>query len=639
MTRGLDVIGDVQDLAAWECILRVFTWSGARMLIKLQGSILNWPSWMLYRLMNKLLIMVDVACRFSQPSIGQPIISQCLQQEEPFCYASNEGSWETEMKERKEQVAEGGWTLDTHATVRKKTLASGSKQSREPMSTILKQGIAVVMLLSLFPTLTFSSRCPPSSLVGSSDRQSSASTAAKPKGTNMGAIDINTFTIEQYLALTRRDKPDVVIPELGNDVDFEIQSQFMSELRCNLFACTDEEDAHEHYNGATTWQGSSHNSNDIAVITKRVDSFGRDIQKLKESVHAIQVACKICEEVHLTKGSHLNEDGKVVEHVKYIGFFEETINKFMEESNKMQAAFDECIRKFKDDMDLKLRMLDDATKNLHVRAEQLTQATLINNMVDKAKTKMRKEPVPFDLPNGNPYIEPTIPPVSFLGHLKKQEDEAQAFRTPEGLKKLKINRSHIRTVKRMLEYLKYVKDVFSSKKPIVEEDTVRLDDRCSTALQNQPPPKENDLGSLTLHCLIVDFVIMDMVEDPNAPLILGRPLLATAQAHIDVFNKQISLGVGEEKILETHEEELELILASDPQSSFTEIQVHSVIVNSEPFIHTQLMSPLYGVFKTPKPCKVDSDSIFPRRSSRTKLDDYGVRISSYGGVICSRKQT
>ncbi|GJX55964.1 hypothetical protein Tco_0285861, partial [Tanacetum coccineum] len=61
MTRGLDVIGDVQDLVAWEWISRVFTWSGARMLIKLQGSILNWPSWMLYRLMNKLLIMVDVA--------------------------------------------------------------------------------------------------------------------------------------------------------------------------------------------------------------------------------------------------------------------------------------------------------------------------------------------------------------------------------------------------------------------------------------------------------------------------------------------------------------------------------------------------------------------------------------------------
>ncbi|GJW74350.1 hypothetical protein Tco_0133720 [Tanacetum coccineum] len=64
--------------------------------------------------------------------------------------------------------------------------------------------------------------------------------------TNMGAIDINTLTIEQYLALTRRDIPGVVVPELGYDVDFEIKSQFMSELRCNLFAGINDENAYEH---------------------------------------------------------------------------------------------------------------------------------------------------------------------------------------------------------------------------------------------------------------------------------------------------------------------------------------------------------------------------------------------------------
>ncbi|GJZ11680.1 ribonuclease H-like domain-containing protein [Tanacetum coccineum] len=62
----------------------------------------------------------------------------------------------------------------------------------------------------------------------------------------MDAIDINTLSIEKYMALTQRDRLGVVIPVLGNDVDFEIKSHFMSELRCNLFARTDDEDAHEH---------------------------------------------------------------------------------------------------------------------------------------------------------------------------------------------------------------------------------------------------------------------------------------------------------------------------------------------------------------------------------------------------------
>ncbi|GJX77689.1 hypothetical protein Tco_0324500 [Tanacetum coccineum] len=60
-------------------------------------------------------------------------------------------------------------------------------------------------------------------------------------------------------------------------------------------------------------------------------------------------------------------------------------------------------------------------------------------------------------------------------------------------------------------------------------------------------------------------------------------------------------------------EELERLLAKEPQSNFTEIQVHSIIINTEPFIHTQLMNPLYGVFKTSKPCKVDRDIRFPGR--------------------------
>ncbi|GKD59474.1 hypothetical protein Tco_1296983, partial [Tanacetum coccineum] len=60
-------------------------------------------------------------------------------------------------------------------------------------------------------------------------------------------------------------------------------------------------------------------------------------------------------------------------------------------------------------------------------------------------------------------------------------------------------------------------------------------------------------------------------------------------------------------------EELERLLAKEPQSNFTEIQVHSVIINTEPFLHTQLMNPLYGVFKTSKACKVDRDILSPRR--------------------------
>ncbi|GKC20562.1 hypothetical protein Tco_1022712 [Tanacetum coccineum] len=62
--------------------------------------------------------------------------------------------------------------------------------------------------------------------------------------------------------------------------------------------------------------------------------------------------------------------------------------------------------------------------------------------------------------------------------------------------------------------------------------------------------------------------------------------------------------------------ELERLLTNNHQSHFTKIQVHSVIIKPEPFIHTQPVNPLYGVFITSKsstkPYKVDRDITFPK---------------------------
>ncbi|GJZ05958.1 hypothetical protein Tco_0539751, partial [Tanacetum coccineum] len=122
---------------------------------------------------------------------------------------------------------------------------------------------------------------------------------------------------------------------------------------------------------------------------------------------------------HLTQECILKKDDKVVEHVSYIGFLKKTVNKFMEESIKRQAIIDEWIKKYKENTELNLKKLDAATKNLQVKADQLTQAILTNHMVNKVKTKMRKELILFYLPIVNQYVEPTTPPIPFLRRLKE----------------------------------------------------------------------------------------------------------------------------------------------------------------------------------------------------------------------------
>ncbi|GJY60670.1 hypothetical protein Tco_0461327 [Tanacetum coccineum] len=81
-------------------------------------------------------------------------------------------------------------------------------------------------------------------------------------------------------------------------------------------------------------------------------------------------------------------------------------------------------------------------------------------------------------------------------------------------------------------------------------------------------------------------------------------------------------------------EELKILLAKDPQSHYTKIRVHSVIIDPKPFIHTHLTSLLYGMFKTSKPCKVDRDIISPGRYDFYSSFPYPVAYLHPNGVYC-----
>ncbi|GJS96293.1 hypothetical protein Tco_0803261 [Tanacetum coccineum] len=147
----------------------------------------------------------------------------------------------------------------------------------------------------------------------------------------------------------------------------------------------------------------------------------------------------------------------------------------------------------------------------------------------------------------------------------------------ESLKKIKINRPLLKEIRQTDDYAKHMKNLVANK-PKTKEEEVRMNPRSFSLLQNQLPPKEQDLGGKlkpinmviemadntkctpkglveNLHVKIdklifpIDFVILDIVEDIRMPIILGRPLLATAHAKVDIFRKSISLEDGNEKVI------------------------------------------------------------------------------------------
>ncbi|GJZ72718.1 hypothetical protein Tco_0636864 [Tanacetum coccineum] len=71
--------------------------------------------------------------------------------------------------------------------------------------------------------------------------------SSKSESKEMAEVDIDTLTMDQYIALTRQNQGlEVTRPEIGNNVSFEINGQCMHELRENTFIGNRNDDAHEH---------------------------------------------------------------------------------------------------------------------------------------------------------------------------------------------------------------------------------------------------------------------------------------------------------------------------------------------------------------------------------------------------------
>ncbi|GJU55753.1 hypothetical chloroplast RF21, chloroplastic [Tanacetum coccineum] len=273
-------------------------------------------------------------------------------------------------------------------------------------------------------------------------------------------VDINTITLEQYMALIRDDiRPGLVKPEIGNDVEFVINSNFMRELRRKHFVGTDDEDAHEHVRRVLEiidlfhFPGVTHDAGMLRVfpITLKGQSLRwnkrlpagvintwnllkkefiwqycspfktakklEEIRNFKQEMN--ETLYQAWERGISNQGVSSKKEDKAVEQSKYMGSLEETIIKLCDESIKKQVAGDEWIRRSIESTKSDIMALKTMTKNLQEKAYQLTQ-TVLTNTGEKRTTTGKgnmKESVPRDLP-----------PTPFQGHLKKQMGSSYRIR-------------------------------------------------------------------------------------------------------------------------------------------------------------------------------------------------------------------
>ncbi|XP_061369483.1 uncharacterized protein LOC133312332 [Gastrolobium bilobum] len=194
----------------------------------------------------------------------------------------------------------------------------------------------------------------------------------------------------------------------------------------------------------------------------------------------------------------------------------------------------------------------------------------------------------------------------------RQAKKKQHARFLEIFKKFQINIPFAEALANMPNYAKFMKELLSRKHKLQECETVALTEECNAIIHKKFPPKLQDPGSFNIPIAIgnidralcdlgasinlmplsvmkslkifelkpttlsleladrtlrssngviedvlvkvdkfifpADFVVLDMEEEGDMPLLLGRPFLATVRAMIDVEKRKLELRMDNEKV-------------------------------------------------------------------------------------------
>ncbi|XP_075481081.1 uncharacterized protein LOC142521777 [Primulina tabacum] len=177
--------------------------------------------------------------------------------------------------------------------------------------------------------------------------------------------------------------------------------------------------------------------------------------------------------------------------------------------------------------------------------------------VEEGETEGSKAEVEVEQP---PVFKPTLP---YPQRFKKKNLDNQFAKLLEIFKQIHINIPFADALDQMPNYAKFIKDVMSKKRKLQEFETVKLTEEWNWSLERSNQTLQLADRSLTYPRGIVedvlvkvdkfifpaDFVILDMEEDHDAPLIVGKPFLGTGSALIDVHKGELTLRVGGEAVI------------------------------------------------------------------------------------------
>ncbi|GKD87770.1 homeodomain-like protein, partial [Tanacetum coccineum] len=301
----------------------------------------------------------------------------------------------------------------------------------------------------------------------------------------------------------------------------------------------------------------------FGIIAEKLKALNHELDELRVDVRKINMNGEmksIHEEIKSIRTSEISYNKSPPKSNIHPTNLKDTFEHYLKESCKRQDVLNEWMKKFMINTEINLKNHNSSIKRLEENVNHLVQLISTHNLINQ-ECAIKLEPA---------SEKPTLKVETFAEKVKrrilKENGEGEPIHTTSNT-----------------EHTEHLQKLVFGKIKFEEVSMVKINSRCSAILQNELPPKEKYPGSFILPCVIgtttvnnalanlgsmqspkgivknvlvkinkfifpVDFIILDIIEDVKVPIILGRPMLATAYARIDVFGKMISLEVGTKQI-------------------------------------------------------------------------------------------
>ncbi|GJZ62052.1 hypothetical protein Tco_0618189 [Tanacetum coccineum] len=344
------------------------------------------------------------------------------------------------------------------------------------------------------------------------------------------------------------------------------------------------------HNGKSSKTRSIETSDGLAAIQAQLNSLRREIKKVNEKVYAAQVGCEYKAEgpgfYQRNNGNSSYPDRRQT--------MEESLTKFMAESTKRHEENSNIIKEIRASIDAAIRNQGASIKTLEIQIGQMSKvlqdrgfgslpSSTESNTRDQVKsistTKADSTGIrhigsgPYVVSDSqyNNVIFKTVPfprrlhdyfrddwkearELKILGTydhtLPQKEKDLGSFTLPCLIHNVCFNKALVDL------------GVSVSIMPFSTYSNIGLGDLAHTRLtikladiiiKHPRGIAENVLVRIGKFIFPIDFIILDIPEDNDVPLILGQLFLSTAHAKIDIFKRKITLRVGEENCFKSNQ--------------------------------------------------------------------------------------